>query len=213
MSAFHDLRLPLLFSFGAQMSLERRTEISELNSGREIRNALWANARRQYDIGPAIQSLDHVSELVAFFEARMGRLFGFRFRDFTDFKSSPPSRDIASSDQLLGIGDGINARFDLVKHYESGGETRTRRITCIDIASLRVEKAGQAQSAGQHYDVDGETGSILFRAGSVPLPGQSVRAGFHFDVPVRFAADRLDIVFEAPRAGRALAVNLIEIFK
>lgn len=213
MSAFHDVRLPLLFSFGAQMSLERRTEISELNSGREIRNALWANARRQFDIGPAIQSLDHVSELVAFFEARMGRLFGFRFRDFADWKSSSPSLEIASSDQLLGIGDGVNARFEIVKHYQSGGQTQTRRIACVDVASLRVELAGRAQSAGQHYDVDLTTGAIIFRAGSIPAAGQTVRAGFHFDVPVRFGVDRLDISFEAPRAGRALSVNLIEIQK
>ena len=47
--------------------------------------------------------------------------------------------------------------------------------------------------------------------GLAPKAGAEVRAGFLFDVPVRFAEDRLDINGIAFAAGEAPSVPLIEV--
>ena len=39
--------------------------------------------------GVAMRSLDDVETLIAFFEARQGQLYGFRWKDWSDFKSVP----------------------------------------------------------------------------------------------------------------------------
>ncbi len=54
-----------------------------------------------------------------------------------------------------------------------------------------------------------EGGWIVFA--TAPPVDAEVRAGYYFDVPVRFAADRLDITGAAFAAGEAPSVPLVEI--
>ncbi len=77
---------------GARGGPERRTQIVELACGAEERNASWANSRRRYDVAYGIRRADDLAAVVAFFEARNGRLHGFRFKDWADFKSCLPSQ-------------------------------------------------------------------------------------------------------------------------
>ena len=88
--SFHDVRLPARLAFGSTGGVERRTEIVTLGSGYERRSTPWAQGRRRYLIGANLRSLDDMAALTEFFEARRGRLYGFRFRDFADFKSCAP---------------------------------------------------------------------------------------------------------------------------
>ena len=55
----------------------------------------------------------------------------------------------------------------------------------------------------------GAKGVIEFE--DAPADGASVRAGYRFDVPVRFAEDRLDINRATFAAGEAPSVPLVEI--
>lgn len=89
--AFHEVRLPARLAFGSTGGVERRTEIVTLGSGFERRSTPWAHGRRRYLIGSTLRSLDDMAALTAFFEARRARLYGFRFRDFADFKSCAPT--------------------------------------------------------------------------------------------------------------------------
>ncbi len=61
-------------------------------SGREERNARWAHSRRRYDAGYGVKTLEALSAVVAFFEERRGRLYGFRWRDRLDHSSAAPAR-------------------------------------------------------------------------------------------------------------------------
>ncbi len=115
--AFHDVRFPLELALGARGGPERRTEIVTLASGREERNARWAHARRRYEAGQGVRTLAKLSEVVAFFEERRGRLIGFRYRDPLDFSSSADAAPPAATDQRLGTGDGGRTMFQLVKTY------------------------------------------------------------------------------------------------
>lgn len=208
MSAFHEVLLPLPFALGASGGPERRVDIVTLGSGAEARNTPWAHGRRRYDIGGAVRTLDQVHELIAFFEARRGKLHGFRFRDPFDFKSCAPSATPSPTDQVLGEGDGEQTSFQLQKIYGDGGSSYERPITKPVAASVVVAIDGETL-APSTYEIAAETGMLSLNA--APLTGAIVSAGFLFDTPVRFDIDRLDLALDGFGAGHAVTVPLVEI--
>ncbi len=187
----------------------RRTDIVSLSNGRENRNRRWQDARRRYDAGSGVRSIDDLYAVLAFFEARAGQFHGFRFRDPVDHKSCAPGAAVGSADQYLGAADGVTAAFPLVKRYaDAGGET-VRRIDKPVAGSVVVSVGGVAVPAGD-FVVDAALGTVTFKAGKVPVSG-AVRAGFEFDVPVRFDTDRIDIDLAQFDAGRIPSIPLVEI--
>jgi uncharacterized protein (TIGR02217 family) len=205
--AFHEVRFPDNISRGARGGPERRTQIVELASGDEERNASWANSRRRYDVSYGIRRADDLAAVVAFFEARNGRLHGFRFRDWSDYKSGLPSNAPSPLDQPIGTGDGTTSTFQLVKHYTSGAQSWIRTITKPVAGSVRLALAGVEQSTG--WSVDTATGLVTFAA--APGSGVVVTAGFEFDVPVRFDSDTLDVTLDIERLGSITSIPLVEL--
>jgi uncharacterized protein (TIGR02217 family) len=206
--SFHDVRLPARLAFGSTGGVERRTEIVTLGSGYERRSTPWAQGRRRYLIGANLRSLDDMAALTGFFEARRGRLYGFRFRDFADFKSCAPGAVVTAEDQVLGTGDGVRTRFDLIKRYGEGEDALERRVRKPVAGTVRVAVAGVELDAGE-FTVDAATGEVTLAV--APPVGAAVTAGFEFDVPVRFDADRIEVTLESFEAGRMAAVPLIEV--
>ncbi|MBU4435237.1 MAG: DUF2460 domain-containing protein [Alphaproteobacteria bacterium] len=208
MSAFHDLRLPARLAFGCTGGVERRTEVVTLASGHERRASPWAQGRRRYLIATAVRPLDDAAALVAFFEARRGRLFGFRFRDPADFKSCPPSAQPAAGDQAIGTGDGARRTFPLAKAYGTGAEAVSRPIEKPVAGTVKVAVAGVVL-AGAAFSVDAATGLVTLA--TAPAVGAAITAGFEFDTPVRFDIDRLDLTLEGFSAARIVACPLVEV--
>lgn len=200
---FHDVRFPLALAFGAVGGPERRTEIVQLANGGEQRNAVWAGSRRRWDIGSAVSTLDELNVLIEFFEARGGPLHGFRFRDFTDDRSSRPDQAETALDQALGEADGSRADFQLIKHY--GGFART--ISKPVEGSVRIAVDGNEIAGG--FSVDHSSGVVSFE--TPPAPGSLISAGFRFDCPARFDSDAIDASLEGFGAGRIVNVKLIEL--
>ena len=207
-AAFVETRLPVRLGFGSTGGVERRTEVTSLASGFETRVSPWAHGRRRYLIGQGVKSLDDAAALVAFFEARRGRLQAFRFRDFSDFKSCAPSRQPSATDQTLGVGDGGRTAFALVKIYGEGADAYARPVAKPVASTVRVAVGGSELSAGA-FSVNPATGVVTLVA--PPATGAAVTAGFLFDTPVRFDADRIDVALEGFDAGRVAAVPLIEV--
>lgn len=203
MSGFHEIRFPLRLALGAAGGPERRTEVLALASAREVRNTVWSASRRRWDVGGAISGLGGLHELSSFFEARMGRLFGFRFRDPLDFASAPPGAPVTELDQVIGAGDDVTAAFALVKDY--GGVLRT--ISKPVTGTIRVALDGVELANG--WSVDVTTGTVTFDV--APDDGAVVTAGFEFDCAVRFESDRLESVVEAFGVGRVVSVSLVEL--
>ncbi len=200
--AFHEVRLPARLAFGSTGGVERRTDVVTLASGHERRSSPWAMGRRRYLIGANLKSLADMADLTAFFEARRGRLYGFRFRDFADFASCGPGGTPTAGDQTLGVGDGMRTAFQLTKAY---GDV-LRPITKPVEGSVQVAVDGEAL---EDFAVDAATGVVTFAA--APEAGAVVTAGFLFDTPVRFDTDRLEVTLESFGAGRMAAVALIEV--
>jgi uncharacterized protein (TIGR02217 family) len=205
--AFHEVRFPQNISRGARGGPERRTEIVALASGAEERNTSWANSRRRYDVAYGIRRADDLAAVIAFFEARGGRLHGFRFKDWADYKSSLPSAEPAPTDQILDTGDGARTAFQLVKRYSSGSEAWVRAITKPVADTVRVAVGGDEQPSG--WSVDVITGVVIFD--TPPPDGAVVTAGFAFDVPVRFDTDTLDVTLDIERLGSITSIPLVEI--
>ena len=207
--AFHDVRFPASLSFGSVGGPERRTEIITLANGFEERNTPWAHARRRYDGGLGLRSLDDLETLIAFFEARQGQLIGFRWKDWSDYKSCPPSRDTSCTDQLIAIGDETTETLQLIKIYQSGEFSYTRPITKPVAGSVRVSVGGDPLQDGVDYDIDFATGLITF--GHPPDLGAEVRAGFEFDVPVRFDTDSIMTSVSSFQTGEAPNIPIVEV--
>src|SRR5690606_25293864 len=127
--SFHEVRFPAEISRGAVGGPERRTDVVVLGSGREERNSRWAHSRRSYNAGYGVKSLDDLHAVIAFFEERRGRLYGFRWRDHADWKSCPPQQSPAATDQAIGVGDGTTASFQLRKTYGSAHAPWARDVT------------------------------------------------------------------------------------
>jgi uncharacterized protein (TIGR02217 family) len=203
---FHEIRFPTSIAFHSGGGPERKTEIVTLGSGYEERNGVWIASRRRYDIGYGIKTLDDIHAVIAFFEARAGRLYGFRFKDFADFKSAAPGAAVTPLDQSLGSGDGTAKSFALKKTYVSGPSNWSRAIAKPVAATVRIAVNGIETAA---FTLDPATGTVTFA--TAPANGAVLTAGFEFDVPVRFDTDHLAINLAGFRAGEIPSIPLIEI--
>ncbi|MEQ3625337.1 MAG: DUF2460 domain-containing protein [Celeribacter sp.] len=207
--AFHEVRFPADLSFGSVGGPERRTEVVTLANGHEERNTPWAHARRRYDAGLGLRSLDDIAALIAFFEARAGQLHGFRWKDWSDWKTGLPSGEPAFDDVELGRGDGGTAQVALRKSYASGGVVYHRPIAKPVAGSVRIGLDGQEMREGVHYAVDTGTGVVTFA--EPPEDGLRITAGFQFDVPVRFDTDRIATSVANFQAGEVPDVPVVEL--
>lgn len=207
--AFHDVRFPANLSFRAIGGPERRTEIVSLASGFEQRNTPWTHARRRFDAGMGLRSLDDLSAVIAFFEARAGQLHGFRWKDWSDHKSCLPSLAPVFSDQVIATGDGVTRRFQLTKAYASGGTTYHRPISKPVLNSVRAGIGGDEVFIGINYQVDHQTGVITFY--DAPETGAEISVGYEFDVPVRFDTDRIAVSVASFQAGQVPDIPVIEV--
>ncbi len=206
---FHEVRFPAPLSVGSIGGPERRTEIVQLRNGFEERNSPWAHSRRRYDAGLGVRSLDDLAEVTAFFEARHGQVFGFRWKDWTDFKSCLPSGTPGHFDQTIGVGDGTTRDFSLAKRYASGVAEYRRPISKPVAGTVMFGRSGVALDSGQDFSVDHERGVVRFQV--APVNGAEITAGFEFDVPVRFETDRIATSLAGFAAGEIPSIPVIEV--
>lgn len=212
MSGFHEVVFP--FECASQMSggPERRTEIVTLISGFEQRNQRWADSRRRWNVGGVIRTYADLQALLAFFEERRGRAYGFRVKDRADYLSAATGVAISPLDQVIGVGDGSTATFQCCKTYGAAGVSPwTRIIQKLVAGTVRVAVAGVERTITTHFAVDLNTGIISFTGGNVPTEGQAVTAGYAFHVPARFDTDFIDIDLGAAVGGTVVNVPIIEI--
>ncbi len=206
---FHEVRFPASLSFGSVGGPERRTDVVTLANGVEERNTPWAHSRRRYDAGLGMRSLDDIETLIAFFEARRGQMYGFRWKDWSDFKSCGASAAPAFGDQVIAVADGVTEVFQLVKTYRSGAFTYARPITKPVAGSVRVGIEQDEMAEAIDYTLDVATGLVTFV--HPPAPGQQIVAGFEFDVPVRFDTGRIQTSVASFQAGDAPNVPVVEV--
>ncbi|HEX8512766.1 MAG TPA: DUF2460 domain-containing protein [Allosphingosinicella sp.] len=200
--AYEDVRFPV--ALGREASVEPcfSTAVVTGAGGGEQRNSDWADARLRFDAGPGVRGEKDLHALLAFFRARRGAAQAFRFEDPFDNSSNGMTGTPGAADQALGTGDGVRTGFALVKNYEG----QARRITRPVAGSVRVSVGGVERVSGW---ILGPLGMLSFE--EAPAPGAAIEAGYRFDVPVRFAEDRLAVSRATFEAGEIASVPLIEV--
>ena len=197
---FHDAQFPVDIALGSRGGPVRRTEVVTLASGHERRLSRWAQSRRRFDAGYGVRCQADIEAVIAFFEARQGRRYGFRFRD--------PFDHAVPADQVIGMGDGSQAVFQLIKSYDSGAESYARPLALPVTGSVELAVDGAPLTEGSDFTIDTLTGLITFAF--APSNGATVTAGCLFDIPVRFDTDSL-VIEARPGGGDIPDIPLVEV--
>jgi uncharacterized protein (TIGR02217 family) len=196
--AFVETQFPTDISYGSSGGPEYATDVVISQSGAEQRNVNWTQARARFNVAHGVKTQAQLDALIAFFRARKGRAYGFRFKDWTDYNA------IA---QWIGTGDGTQTAFQLTKLYSSGGVNEYRTISKPVSGTVNIYKNAVLQTTG--YTVNYVTGVVTFS--TAPAASVLVTADFEFDVPVRFDTDRLSAVLESYGVNSWQDIPLIEV--
>lgn len=197
MSQFDEVRFPVEIAMGSSGGPTRQTQVVILGSGAEARNARWANSRREWNVGYGLRSMNDIHLLIKFWEARNGQLIGFRFKDWSDYKSCGPDDTPTFLDQQIGVGNGVTTSFQFTKLYDSSPSSWLRTTTKPVKNTILIGVNGTLQVAG--FSIDYTTGIVTF---SVAPASGAITWGGEFDNAVRFDSDKLVINLEEWNAGK-----------
>lgn len=200
--SFHEIQFPTDISLGSRGGPGFFTYITELDSAAEQRVARRSTPQFKYDVSYGVKKFSQLNALRKFYIARLGCANGFRYKDFIDFCSTADgmllsqslgAADVTNADQTIGTGDGTTTAFQLTKVYADAAGSVVRIITKPvhtnggghGAGTVVIAKAGVSQTSG--WTVNTVSGIVTFSV--APALGESVTAGFQFDVPVRFGKE------------------------
>jgi uncharacterized protein (TIGR02217 family) len=123
-----------------------------------------------------------VQEALEFYHAVGGRAYGFRFKDYADYKSCRVNETTTNLDQPIALDGGV---YQLVKDYTAGALTQRREIYKPVQGTILIADNGTAKTETTHYTIDYTLGivTLLF------TPAGTLTWGGEFDVPVRFDSE------------------------
>lgn len=212
MAEFLEERLPVDIRMGASYGDDYTVQIIETSGGAEYRRLVHGVPRRRWTINYTLLRDDLQARVLALYHRAFQSLAGFRVYDTDDHNSSASGRGaISSLDQTLTrVAAGI---YQLRKEYGNGAAPlsigRPSRVIYKPVAgSLVVAKNGVAVGSG--VTLDSTTGRVTISP--APLVGDTITAGFEFDIPARFNSPIL--VSALTRDARDCgAVELIELLQ
>ena len=191
------------------------TEIVQVDSGRESVNQRWAHPLMKFTLPEAVRDMSIFNAVRDHWLVMRGPVYTWPWRDPLDFASvslAIPNEVpvITGTDQVIGTGDGVTTSFQLTKTYAVGTQTYSRKITLpiLDTVIVTIDNVVIDES---EYTVSRPGGVITFDSTSTPAVGEVVRAGFLFDVEVRFEDDlSFDGIVQAFGLGGFADITLIE---
>lgn len=203
--AFHDVRFPDKIALGATGGPLWSTNVVTTAGGHERRNQNWSASRGRWNVGSGLKTRDDLAALIAFFRARRGRAFAFRFKDWSDFQM--PRHQIGST-------DGATATFQILRTYTSGPASQARVIQLPVAGTVRCWTDGIECTLGggaTQFQVNTVTGVIMLGTTLRSAVGHAVEVQCEFDVPARFDADDLELTLETFFQGQWADIPVIEV--
>ena len=195
--SFLEIRFPESISFESSTILEFNTSIITSKNGNEQRNVNWQYNKMKYNIINGIKTTRELDEIIKLFRNAKGQAYGFRFKDWSDYKATK---------QQIAIGDNINTKFQLIKTYIISNNIYTRIITKPVISTVKLYIDDVEIN---DFNIDFTTGEIVLS--SPPQENSIIYADFEFDVPVRFNSDILEITMQSIKTGFVKDIMLIEV--
>jgi len=219
MSRFRDVYIPDdVPGFPCLSSPRFNTRIPTVDSGAEGVNQRWESPLYAFSLPQAVREHDVFEQIRDHWLIMRGPAHTFPFRDPLDFASVPLQEPnevptISGMDQTLGVGDGINRDFQLVKKYTRGGFDYIRTIYHPVLSTVIVTVNGVDPGTLQDpltYTVDRLTGVVQFTP--APNPSAVIRAGFLYDVEVRFESDNaFDGILHTFHISGFADLNFVEV--
>lgn len=195
MTAFHEVQFPPSVSMGAIGGARFSTSIVTLSGGTEQRNINWANRRGEWDVSHGLKTVEQIEALIAFFHARFGMAYGFRFKDWSDFQL-PRWRETPGDVVAVPITfttDGATQTFQIRKPYGDAGNTYYRPIYKPIAATVRVLANGVEVFSPASWTVVAATGIITLGSALYTTTGTTIAVVCEFDTPARFDTDDLKV--------------------
>lgn len=184
---FFEGRIPLGINYGVVGGPRWKTTPLVDGRGREQRISHWSQPLHSYSFDRGESKPLNRAEYLQisnFFNARKGRLEGFRYRDWADWQTGW---------QALGVANGSLNTFQILKLYNWGTGYCYRTIHKPVASSVRVRLDQTEIFSG--WQVDPTDGRLIFEI--PPPPGVQVWCTCAFDVPVRFKSDSLAVRYLA----------------
>src|SRR5574343_1001294 len=177
-------RFPACPKLGLVSEPNYSVSVTQTAGGWESRNRNWSRplTRITITVGPGSNSAAEVQELLEFWHAGGGQATGFRYKDWSDFKSCRLAGTPSRTDQpLVATGDSPET-YQLTKRYTAGAQSQDRDIRKPVQSTILIADAGTLKTETTHYTVDYSTGivTLLF------APAGALTWGGEFDIPVRF---------------------------
>jgi uncharacterized protein (TIGR02217 family) len=168
------------------------TTVTTLSGGTEQRNINWAKARGEWDVSHGLKTDQQVDELLAFFHARNGKAYGFRFKDWSDYRLP---RWIDTPGDLVPIPvlfttDGTTNTVQIVKVYGDTAGFYVRPIAKPVPGTVQMLDNGVQTFA---FTVDNTTGIITLGTALAHTTGHHIAVVCEFDVPCRFDTDDMKL--------------------
>ena len=195
---FNEIRFPEDISYGSTGGPEFSTNIIETNNGAEYRKINSSYPRNKYNIMYSVKSEEQLLKLINFFYIHKGKAIGFRFKDWSDYKAIK---------QKIGIGNGKQKNFQLIKTYEVDQLSYVRTITKPVINTVKIYYNNTVQTYG--FFVNFSNGQVQFD--TPPDDGIKIYADYEFDIPVRFDSDYLPYSIDNHKQYNCNNISLIEI--
>lgn len=194
--SFIESRLLTKVAYGFSGGATFATTKVELFSGIVSRNAERSLPLYRYRAPYNSIQTDDTALVVAAFNACLGGLHSFRFKDHTDFELTT---------EIIGTGTGgADQELQLIKTYTFGDQSVVRQIKKPVAGTVDLFEDGAPMASS----VDTETGIVTFTSGSTsPLP--VITATCEFDVPVMFVDDDLQFSIHNLEAHSG-EINLME---
>lgn len=193
MTRFRDVYAPPeMPGYPCISSPRTSTTIVQVSSGAENANQNWEHPLWRYTLPEAVREHSVYEALKAHWLVMAGPAYTWPFRDPLDFASVDLAKanvapTVTMLDQLIGTGDGATTSFQLVKSYTRGAYSYARKIELPVTSTVLVSVAGVDVSGSNPWTVSRPGGVVTFT--TAPTPGQLIKAGFLFDVEVRFESD------------------------
>jgi len=205
-------RLPVNLEKGSGFGPSFKNVIQESIAGTEQRFAQWTKCRGVGDLSYGILSstdpLGDYRAVLSLFRAHGGRLYPFRFKDWSDFQAT---------NENFGSGNGSAVSFQLTMTYDpsyillgvAGSLQYVRNITLVS-GTPTIKVAGVTKTAGVDYNIS-SSGVVVFTSAPSGSPAPALTWTGEFDVPVRFDTDQLPVIMSMSDLASIRSIPIREV--
>jgi uncharacterized protein (TIGR02217 family) len=212
-ATFAEVQFPPSISQGAVGGPRFLTTIITLSGGAEHRNINWSRRRGEWDVSYGLQTPAQIEQLLDFFHARMGRAYGFRYKDWADYQvprwTNTPG-DLFAIPTFFTT-NGSTSVFQLTKVYTDAGGSFTRLIQKPVAGTLGLNNNGVPMILGTDFTVDNTTGLVTLSGAIAATNGNQIAGYCQFDTPARFDTDDMKITTQTTTNFEWHAIPVVEI--